>query len=275
MGIPGFNRWVISTFPEIVRVQSSKTVQMYDHVAFDMNQILHQAARKASDPSSLAATVFRHLDYIFKNCVPKKSIFFAFDGPAPLAKLVTQRKNRSRNRAPSYTEPIKSRIGKNGPNAAKALDRVELTPGVEVLYFMKDAIQYWTYTRLQNDRKYAHVSVRISGSDVPGEGELKLIDFCRTSNISDLESVVVVGCDADIILQGLATVPVRNFFVYLPKIDRSGRQPKSYVLSVWELARTFESLFPNESSGVRLDFILISLLSGNGKQSLPNDAISF
>lgn len=247
---------------------------MYDHVAFDMNQILHQAARKASDRTSLAATVFRHLDSIFKNCIPKKSIFFAFDGPAPLAKLVTQRKNRSRNRNVAYTEPTKSKWGKKVPNAAKALDRVELTPGVDVLYFIKDAVQYWTYTRLQNDRKYAHVSVRISGSDVPGEGELKLIDFCRTSKISDFESVVVVGCDADIILQGLATIPVRNFFVYLSKIDRSGRRPKSYVLSVWELSRTLESLFPNESFSARLDFILISLLSGNGKFSLETVMVS-
>lgn len=272
MGIPGFNRWIVSNFPEIVRVQSVKTVQMYDHVAFDMNQILHLSARKASDRTSLAVTVFRELDRIFKNCIPNKSIFFAFDGPAPLAKLVTQRKNRSRNRAPSYTARSSTQVSqKHAPNALKAFDRVQLTPGVDILYFIKDAIQYWAYTRLQSHGKYEHISVRISGSDVPGEGELKLIDFCRSTTILESESVVIVGCDADIILQGLATVPVRNFFVYLPRVDRSGRHPKSYVLSVWELARSLEKLFPNESSSSRLDFILISILNGNGKSS----AISF
>jgi len=37
------------------------------------------------------------------------------------------------------------------------------------------------------------------------------------------------------------------------------------VISVWELVRILERLFPNESSGARIDFILFCILSGNGR----------
>lgn len=31
MGIPGFQKWLLGSFPEIVRVQGSKFGQVYDH----------------------------------------------------------------------------------------------------------------------------------------------------------------------------------------------------------------------------------------------------
>lgn len=31
MGIQGFNRWILSTFPEIVRAQGPKMFEVYDH----------------------------------------------------------------------------------------------------------------------------------------------------------------------------------------------------------------------------------------------------
>lgn len=135
---------------------------------------------------------------------------------------------------------------------------------METLYYLRDAIEYWTYTRLQNDRKYTNVEVRISGPEVPGEGELKIIDFCRIGIESRDESVVVIGGDADIVLQGLATMPIRDFFVYLRNFGNHGRKRVNYVVSVWELTRSLERLFPGDSKGARLDFVLLSIMSGNG-----------
>lgn len=235
-------------------------------VAFDMNQILHQVARKSTSRQALAAAIFRELDQILKNCVPRKSIFFAFDGPGPLAKLLTQRKRRNKSKK-EYANVCdsKSSNSRSSKYAVQAIDGLELTPGVDTLYFIRDAVEYWSHSRLQNDRKYRHVDVRISGSDVPGEGELKLIDFCRAGRLPALDSVIIVGGDADIVLQGLATTPIRNFFVYLRKFGKEGGKRTNYVISVWELARTFERLFPQESYSVRIDFILFSILNGNGK----------
>lgn len=218
----------------------------------------------------MSSAIFRELDQILKNCIPRKSIFFAFDGPGPLAKLATQRKRR-RKKSSGYASDLvdKDNFVRRPKFAKPSIDGLEMTPGVETLYYIRDSIEYWAYSRLQNDRKYRNVDIRISGADVPGEGELKLIDFCRTANLPSTDSVIVVGGDADIVLQGLATVPIRSFFVYLRNFAGSKGKRQSFVISVWEVARTFERLFPDESSSVRLDFILLAILSGNGKFFVP------
>ncbi|CAN8069483.1 unnamed protein product [Agarophyton chilense] len=265
MGIFGFQKWFLGNFPEVVRVQQgAKFGEVYDHVAFDINQILHQALRRATTRQTLATAIFRELDQILKNCIPRKSVFFAFDGPAPLAKLNTQRRRRRKKSTEYVSDYIDEKGMLRKPKFAKlSIDSLEMTPGVETLYFVRDSVEYWAYSRLQNDRKYRNVEIRISGSDVPGEGELKLVDYCRTGKFPSTDSVVVVGGDADIVLQGLTTIPIRNFFVYLRNFAGTKGKRQSYVVSVWELARTFERIFPNESSSVRLDFVLLALLNGN------------
>lgn len=50
---------------------------------------------------------------------------------------------------------------------------------------------------------YQGVKFYISGANVPGEGELKCIDWLKHMPKPD-ESAVIVGGDADLILQGLA-----------------------------------------------------------------------
>lgn len=302
MGIPGFQKWLLSNFPEAVRVQGNRFGQVYDHgklpsssitilvflsivhwsathsdsipssallfvyhapVTFDMNQILHKSARRAYDHQSLAAAMFRELDQILKSCIPRKSIFFAFDGPGPLAKLLTQRKRRNKTKY-AYTDASMPGASRRSRYARPGIDGLQFTPGVEMVYFVRDATEYWAYTRLQNDRKYRDLDIRISGSDVAGEGELKVIDYCRSGFVAEMDSIVVIGGDADIVLQGLATIPVRNFFVYLHHFGAASGKKVNFVISVWELTRTLEKLFPGESSGVRVDFILLSILNGNG-----------
>lgn len=233
-----------------------------------MNQIIHTAARRCSTRPALVSAIFKELDQILKNCVPQKSVFFAFDGPGPLAKLMTQRKRRMKDKtshiASANVDQAKGVRTRNSKYAVKSIDRLELTPGCETLYYLRDAIEYWSHTRLQNDRKYRHVDIRISGADVPAEGELKIIDFCRSGGLLQKDSVIVVGGDADIVLQGLTTTSTQNFFVYLRKFGGNARKRTNYVVSVWELARSLERMFPGESNSVRLDFVLMSILNGNG-----------
>lgn len=238
-------------------------------VAFDMNQILHKSARKAKDRQQLASIIFRELDQVLKSCLPKRSVFFAYDGPGPIAKLLTQRKRRGKNsnKSKASLEQQPQQPGKR-KYARPCINGVQFTPGVDMVYFLRDITEYWAYTRLQNDRKYANVDIRISASDVPGEGELKIVDFCRSGLVAKHESIIVVGGDADIVLQGLATIPIRNFFVYLHHATGKGKNAMNHIISVWELVRTLEHMFPKQSSAVRIDFILLAILTGNGMYSI-------
>lgn len=55
---------------------------------------------------------------------------------------------------------------------------------------------------------YERVKFYISGASVPGEGELKCIDWLKRMTKGGAENAVIVGGDADLILQGLALTEV-------------------------------------------------------------------
>lgn len=60
-------------------------------------------------------------------------------------------------------------------------------------------------------RSYERVKFYISGANMPGEGELKCIDWLKHMCKPDSEeSAVIVGGDADLVLQGLALREVRQ-----------------------------------------------------------------
>ena len=59
-----------------------------------MNQLVHSCFRTTSTPSHLMARIFMNLDEYLKAARPTKSLVLAFDGPAPFAKIQTQRNRR-------------------------------------------------------------------------------------------------------------------------------------------------------------------------------------
>lgn len=278
----------------------------YAHVCFDMNQVCHQAARRASDLQTVAKLIFREIDATLKATTPTKSIFFAIDGPAPIAKMLTQRKRRSkeatkaprsvpkRARRDSARAAAAGALGElDGERAAErdgtaskrrrrgnasavpavqAIDRVRLTPGIDLMHDIAAAVEYYAYVRLQSNPRFQHLDIRISGPDVPGEGELKIFDFLNTKVAAESpvqpahESAIVIGSDADIVLQALATTSMQNLFVFIrnsqtEKVEWAKRT--NSIISVWNIACQLHRLFPSDSLTVRLDLIIMSICSGN------------
>jgi hypothetical protein len=84
----------------------------------------------------------------------------------------------------------------------------------------------------------------------------------RSKQSSD--SLIIVGGDADLVLQGLASYSVRDMFVFAGR-DRSqavGNAP-SLVLSLWEVVRSLERMFPGESKVARVDLLIVMIMNGN------------
>lgn len=81
MGIPGFQKWFLSTFPETsIPVSRAASSDSFDHIAFDMNQLLHTALRRAKNFDHLVRILFREIDTTLRICRPRRSVYFAFDG---------------------------------------------------------------------------------------------------------------------------------------------------------------------------------------------------
>eukprot|EP00903_Cladosiphon_okamuranus_P010318 g9763.t2 len=243
-GISGFHKWFVRAFPSAVSDASHPRQQeSFDHVCIDMNQILHVALRRAADEDHAIRRIYRDVNRVLKRFPPRRSVVFAFDGSAPIAKLVVQRQRRENSRR----------------NAKYSMSALHLSPGTKFMEAVARAMEYYAFQECTRPC-YERVKFYISGADVPGEGELKCIDWLkRMSNEgSENENAVIVGGDADLILQGLALTEVKNTFICSPTDAGSFR-----LSSMWEVVRSLEETFPGQSEFVRNDLAVLIMFNGN------------
>ena len=152
-----------------------------DHVCIDMNQILYSNVRNADNPKFVMTRLFTAIDHSLKLITPRKSLVLAFDGPAPFAKMQTQRSRRK-----------------------DSSEGCLITPGTDFMKGMEPLLLCYAFQRMHRSY-FQNVSVFISGPDSPGEGELKIMDWVlRNVPRNGNDSVVICGCDSDIILQSIS-----------------------------------------------------------------------
>lgn len=113
----------------------------------------------------------------------------ALNGPAPLAKLLTQRLRRKRaGRKATRAEEAEAEEFLSAaaddddapPSPSGSLNSLHLTPGSPLMRFVADALEYFICARLEGSAALKRVQWELSGADVPGEGELKLLSRLRS-----------------------------------------------------------------------------------------------
>jgi 5'-3' exonuclease len=199
MGITSFFPWFSRTFSRYVQyVRYDDTLPNIDNVLVDMNGIFHPAAQKTfrygkyhksllnqNMPEATLEDFFKEvtkeIDRIVTLVPPRKRIVLCVDGVAPVAKQVQQRQRR-------YKAAMDSSRG-------TSFDSNSLTPGSQTMNALCDYVGEYI-------KKFKDVEVIYSPSSVPGEGEMKLMNFVRYY-MPDGETAAVYGLDADIILLSL------------------------------------------------------------------------
>ena len=94
MGIKGLNVWIGQNFPGVMVPVHGQNSIPYDHIAFDLNGIVHTACRKNGTEQTVIKNVLMELDSLLRLFPAAKTVFIALDGPGPTAKLMEQRKRR-------------------------------------------------------------------------------------------------------------------------------------------------------------------------------------
>jgi hypothetical protein len=306
-GIRGFRSWFESQFPDamstIEHSHKKKQTETFHHVLVDMNQLLHIVLRRSRSEGHALTLLIQELDKCFEIASPQVSIVLAFDGPPAAAKLATQRQRRlgtviRAERKKARIELLKLRgvmpqkkngHKKNRNKAEKEEETLKITPGTEFMDRAHEALLYWAWQRLENPQgKLSKCRIYISPSTVPGEGEVKLLDWLiqagsdektigRVMNKGQLEierhrrlvkpgeSVAILGGDSDLVLEGLIVPPTitHNVFVILPNTGRT-----SYVVSLWETTLTLgnylgKAFDPSDIMRVRTDLVLLLIMNGN------------
>eukprot|EP00760_Papus_ankaliazontas_P017059 PhM_4_TR17013/c0_g1_i1/m.65397/K12619/XRN2, RAT1; 5'-3' exoribonuclease 2 len=226
MGVPGYFKWLIT------RCQSM-TVKLaeIDNLYLDMNGILHPACH-GDDSGPLTEDEMLEkfcgvLDEIITTLHPRKLVYFAFDGPAPVAKMVQQ---RSRRFCSEHNARVDAKLHKkmeaewaaNGmvaPSLKKHWDSNQITPGTPFMERVMNVVEDYIARRLTDPayEAYRDVVMLLSDSSDPGEGEHKLVQFAKKQRqqpgYDPTTSHCFVGMDADLIQLALS-MHDPNVYIY-------------------------------------------------------------
>jgi len=218
MGIKHFYSW-FRKHETLKKSISTSVPSEVDHLLIDMNGVIHEAAQRVfkygkyapkneiiiprrrhkknrgfapnhkPKPSvkDLYACVKYEVNKLVDIARPKKTVFLAIDGVAPMSKQNQQRQRRFR--------AAKEREGKE----EGSFDSTCITAGTEFMWELAQDLFKDEWLVSTNP-----VKVIISDDSKPGEGEHKLMEWIRhhdaeTSSVHE-DVYCVVGMDADLIL---------------------------------------------------------------------------
>ncbi len=225
MGIPRFYRLITEQFPNVSEHTSFKAgfslphapKTKVDNLYLDANGILHNCAReiyfgKAVKPRlsrggrvpppkltpaqkeyKLFQAISDYMDQLLKFVNPQKLFYIAIDGPAPLAKQAQQRQRRYKTADEKTDEEL------------AIFDSTAITPGTNFMYNLGRYLRFYIRKMLSTDPMWQSVEVIFSGSDVPGEGEHKIVQYIREQKNKEELVHCMYGLDADLFMLSLGT----------------------------------------------------------------------
>lgn len=196
MGIPAYFKYLTKTYPHILE-KDMNTIQPVDNLFMDCNSIVYDAVHSLSKKQNLLSnsevieqTIFRIHEYI-QALKPQNTLFIAFDGVAPLAKMNQQRTRRYKGLfVPSFLKKAN-------------WDTTVITPGTS---FMRELSTSIKKAFLKKERSLKIRQIIISTAEEKGEGEHKLFSWLRTQQ-EPLTDLYVYGMDADLIMLALLHLP--------------------------------------------------------------------
>lgn len=230
--------------------------------------------------------IFNYLDHVFVKINPKKTLFIAIDGVAPRAKMNQQRSRRFRSAQDAQAERQRA-IAAGEQVKEDPFDSNCITPGTSFMVRLQEQLKFFISKKITEDSRWREIRVILSGHEVPGEGEHKIMEFIRYSkSLPDYDHNTrhcLYGLDADLIMLGLlAHEPhfalLREEVVFSKRKVANAVELKKFFLLHLSLFREyleedFKSLkkdlkFEYDVERIIDDFIILAYFIGN--DFLPN-----
>ncbi|KAF5326675.1 hypothetical protein D9619_004005 [Psilocybe cf. subviscida] len=297
MGIPKFFRYISERYPLTSQLIQENKIPEFDNLYLDFNGIIHNCSHPNDEDAhfrlseeQIFTSIFAYVDHLFGKIKPQKLFFMAIDGVAPRAKMNQQRSRRFRTakEAKEIREKALAK-GEKLPDE-KAFDSNCITPGTPFMARLSEQLRYFINKKITEDSNWRDVEVVLSGHEVPGEGEHKIMEYIRLSRAQpDYNPNVrhcLYGLDADLIMLGLLSHDphfclLREEVKFGPASRKKGStslEAINFYLLHLSLMREYldlefheiEPILPFDYSLERVidDFILLAVFVGN--DFLPN-----
>jgi 5'-3' exonuclease len=254
MGIPSYFSYIIKNYPNIIRSLEhfiNGKNSSFQHLYMDCNSIIYDAVHsiekqiesgtyesKYDIETDIITTVIDNIKGYIRIISPSDTVYIAFDGVAPFAKMEQQRTRRYKS---SFMSKI-SNISNETNEKIKKWNTSSITPGTAFMEKLSMAIEYeFKHSELKHGVK----NILVSCSNKCGEGEHKLYEHIREqNNIND--NVAVYGLDADLIMLSIFHLKYsKNIYVFreapeflkssIP-IDVRGNETDPHFLDISHLA---------------------------------------
>ena len=250
MGIPSYFSHIIRNYSNIIRSLKHFDEQSvkFQHLFMDCNSIVYDAVHSMNyegDPSLFEAEIIKYViqkieEYI-SSINPTHTVFIAFDGVAPFAKMEQQRTRRHK------TQFMANVSFDDQTTEQPKWNTTAITPGTDFMQKLSDSI---TYAFSFVEEKYNVQNVIVSTSSEPGEGEHKLFEYMRNNDMKR-DNIALYGLDSDLIMLSIFHLDYcSNIFVFreapeflkssLP-VDVSTANNEPYFLDMKHLATSIIS----------------------------------
>ena len=236
MGIPQFQKYIKSVYDAACKKNWTGTT--YDNMYVDMNCVLHHVCYLAKDCNDLLNRFRDYLRKLVLTYKPKKRIYLAADGPAPMAKMMLQRKRR--------LDTVKL---SNGDIDFKKNIELNLTPGTDFMMKLeKELTGFIAYVK----QKF-NIEVITSVTDAD-EGEIKIrhqVHKIQSRNPNDTH--IIYSTDSDMILLLFTCDDLSKIYQIVDKDN---------IIHFGTLLNQHRETFGKTESD-KHDFVFINLMMGN------------
>ena len=281
MGIPSYFSFIVKNHASIIKKLNDPTSiqKKISHLYLDCNSIIYDAVhticfKKWGEKDGSKTSIIIHwailkIEEYISLVKPDTTIFIAFDGVAPVAKMSQQRGRR-------YKSIHQSIINKNifkDVAIDEAWNTSAITPGTDFMNELNKSMNMY-FSQSQMLEKLGVSKIIISGSDEVGEGEHKIFQYIRANkDLHKNSTTVIYGLDADLIMLSITHLPINpNIYLFretphfIQTLDKSLEPSQTYMLDIPELSRII-TLDMNNGSVTNInriyDYILICFMLGN------------
>ena len=273
MGIPSYFSYIVKNHRNIIKRYNRLTIKI-NNLYLDCNSIIYDALReikfenKKDYEETLIKTVCEKIDDYISLIKPDSTVFIAFDGVAPVAKLEQQRNRR-------YKSWFQSEILKEINQPTPEWDSTCITPGTEFMRELGKRVKNYFAGKKTRGVK----TIITSCSDEKGEGEHKIYEYIRqNADYHRATETVIYGLDADLIMLTLNHLHITSKMYlfretphFIKNLDNTLNPDELYFLDIPQLSKVIISDMNNngpepeseKGNNLLFDYILICFLLGN------------
>ena len=196
------------------------------------------------------------IDKLFQIIKPRNLLFISVDGVAPRTKMNQQRIRRYRKNTNMTMEELEI-IKEKNIDINNQFNSDAISAGTKFMFDLTTYIKNFIIEKKKSEKKWAKIEIILTGADVPGEGEHKILEYIRTikksTNYKTNLRHCIYGLDADLVMLALISHEPN---IVLLREDNILKKKKQKFLE----KKGIELINPKDKEEEPYEFFLISVL---------------